>query len=581
MNKTPFDILPTIKNQKGVSAVIIAICLFVLIGFVALAFDLGHLFMVKNELQNAADAGALAGAANLYDPDGDVIRTDANQIARDTAIQNTSEGAAVKVDWTSGTNGPDVQRGHWGFQTVGPPSVDKSYFIANSSTTVINITQFSTEQLNAMDAFINAVRVRVQSQPTSVVLYFARIFGFDIYPLAAEAVAYLGYAGDLGPGEVDWPIALCENSIKEGGILSCNIGRMINSGSNPGTHNTAGWTNFEQSKTGEDCDGIPAANKTTIEPLIIQGGNCSYEGNPKPIILGNGIAATNGQVASLLQDDSLYGCWKSAYNEFCSEFDASGKCIGDERNVFIDDDDTDTLPDQPWKIKLPVIDCGPDGEVGNCMDVVGAVTVKLVWINDNGNDPQYKKVLSKMDLDDPTYDWVNDVPIYSDTWPNDPDIKGTSSSATSQILDIIINEDFTNGDSYDPTDDDSILTIMESYDGYDQVKNKLDGKYGEDVWKTMTLGQVFYEDPGSPETSDINNDNYEGMVRWASFVKTLGLKNVKIGGVSPPAPYQKAAVYFQPDCDPAELSGNTGGENFGILADDPVLVYHGLLHEVK
>ena len=44
------------------SAVLIAILMFVFLGFAALALDLSHLFVAKNELQNAADAGALAGA---------------------------------------------------------------------------------------------------------------------------------------------------------------------------------------------------------------------------------------------------------------------------------------------------------------------------------------------------------------------------------------------------------------------------------------------------------------------------------------------------------------------------------------
>ncbi len=39
--------------------------LVVLIGFAALVIDLGMLFVVRGELQNAADAGALAGVVEL------------------------------------------------------------------------------------------------------------------------------------------------------------------------------------------------------------------------------------------------------------------------------------------------------------------------------------------------------------------------------------------------------------------------------------------------------------------------------------------------------------------------------------
>ncbi|MEJ2285874.1 MAG: pilus assembly protein TadG-related protein [Desulfobacterales bacterium] len=40
-----------LRNQRGVSAVIIALLLVVLLGMAALAVDLGYLFVTRNELQ--------------------------------------------------------------------------------------------------------------------------------------------------------------------------------------------------------------------------------------------------------------------------------------------------------------------------------------------------------------------------------------------------------------------------------------------------------------------------------------------------------------------------------------------------
>ena len=48
------------KDQRGSVAIIVALSLLMLLGFGALAVDLGYVMLVKNELQNAADAGALA-----------------------------------------------------------------------------------------------------------------------------------------------------------------------------------------------------------------------------------------------------------------------------------------------------------------------------------------------------------------------------------------------------------------------------------------------------------------------------------------------------------------------------------------
>jgi Flp pilus assembly protein TadG len=52
-------------NQRGAVAIIVGLTLAVLIGFAGLALDLGRLYVNKSELQNAADACALAAAREL------------------------------------------------------------------------------------------------------------------------------------------------------------------------------------------------------------------------------------------------------------------------------------------------------------------------------------------------------------------------------------------------------------------------------------------------------------------------------------------------------------------------------------
>eukprot|EP01034_Spumella_vulgaris_P046448 gene46448-biopygen39554 len=60
----PFP-LPARRRQRGAVAIIAAIALPILIGFAGLALDGGRLFMQKTELQNAADACALAASREL------------------------------------------------------------------------------------------------------------------------------------------------------------------------------------------------------------------------------------------------------------------------------------------------------------------------------------------------------------------------------------------------------------------------------------------------------------------------------------------------------------------------------------
>jgi len=53
------------RRQRGAVAIIVGLSLAVLIGFVGLALDLGKLFIAKTELQNSADACALAASREL------------------------------------------------------------------------------------------------------------------------------------------------------------------------------------------------------------------------------------------------------------------------------------------------------------------------------------------------------------------------------------------------------------------------------------------------------------------------------------------------------------------------------------
>ncbi|OIR17585.1 hypothetical protein GALL_18030 [mine drainage metagenome] len=51
--------------QNGAVAIIVALALIAMIGILGIVLDLGHLYVAKTELQNAADAAALSGAKQL------------------------------------------------------------------------------------------------------------------------------------------------------------------------------------------------------------------------------------------------------------------------------------------------------------------------------------------------------------------------------------------------------------------------------------------------------------------------------------------------------------------------------------
>ena len=269
-----------LNNQRGVALTWVALMLFVLIGVAAFAVDLANIYGVRNELHNAADAGALAGALELYNDFGTQVNIGANQIAYDFAKKNTAQSEdgiiSVDVNWSSGENtggNVDVQRGHWSFAT--------RTFTANNTLAPPDLWNKTTEELDADPTFINAVRVVARRQASPTASFFARIFGFNNFELSKEAVAYIGFAGSLEPEDAEQPIAICKQSLQDDdGSYTCAAGRMINSGSGT-THNSGAWTNFSQ----EPCT---TASVPTGRPLV-----CG-SGNPGTLDLGEGMGTQGG-----------------------------------------------------------------------------------------------------------------------------------------------------------------------------------------------------------------------------------------------------------------------------------------------
>jgi hypothetical protein len=356
-------------SQNGAILIWFVIFLPILIGMVAMAFDVTRLAVAKNELQNAADAGALAAARVLYNDEGTAVNPGANQIGTAAATANMSENAAVEV------NAGDVQRGHWSFGMGALPRG----FTPNPSLSPVSLWEVSTEELDADPNFINAVQVTARRESTPIFSYFARIFGIDSWTMSATAVAYIGYSGTLDPGEADQPIAICRQALTNPeGEYTCSIGRMLNSGPDPSTSNTAGWTNFSQ-----PCD---TANASEMRGLICAGGN------PNPINYEEPIGAVGGVQDNVFRE--LRDCWIE-----------SAPSLNED----------DGLPNQPWELMLPVIDC-PGNNVSNCAEQRGAVTVLVIFMSPEGGTPDVDEAPREM-INVPGYaNWSNTSPDGQVRW---------------------------------------------------------------------------------------------------------------------------------------------------------------------
>ncbi len=329
--------LYSIRNERGITIILIAVLMVVFLGFAAFAIDIGHVVVARNEVHNAADAGALAGARFLYSDDGTEVNAGANLIAYNAAVANKSEKVPVEAQWSGGNEG-DVQRGHWSFAT--------RTFTPNSSLVPIDLWDYTTEELDANPDFINAVRVKTRRESTPVASFFANVFGINQFVVSKEAVAYIGFAGTLAPDEVKQPIAVCQQALLATGEYTCSVGRMINSGNIVNNSETGGWTDFNQ-----DSPCLGGTNAQAVKSSV-----CG-SGNPGPLELGKPVASNGGDIQSAFND--LINCWT-----------------------------TYTGKTKPWTLALPVIDC-PDNNIGTCQNVEGAVTVNIVWITGPGDDPQY------------------------------------------------------------------------------------------------------------------------------------------------------------------------------------------------
>lgn len=349
------------SNQCGNIIILAALSSFMLFAFAALALDSSLLYVARNELQNAADAGALAGARRLYLNDGTAVNPAANQVAHDAAESNFSQNSAVEVDWTAGNAG-DVQRGHWSFAT--------RQFTANASLTPVDLFNATTAELDANVNFINAVKVTARRQAAPVQSIFASLFGIDSSVMETDAVAYIGFAGRIQPTELDQPIAICGDRLRnDAGEYQCNVGTFIPSNDAADLGETGGWSSFSQENA---CQG--GTSTSEVRPLI-----CG-SGNPQELFLGEPLATLGGQANSAYED--FWNCW-----------------------------DSTTTQSEPWNMTLPVVTCN-DNNVGPCNELIGAVNVNVVFVLNAANmiDDQAPTVMTCSTGGFGCADWANNDP---------------------------------------------------------------------------------------------------------------------------------------------------------------------------
>src|SRR3989304_2378708 len=111
------------QKQKGFVVVVVAACLVALVGFVALAVDVGIFYSARTSSQRVADAAALAGAFTF------VLNPLAPQpqTATDHALQVAQNNTVMGIPVQAGDVTVDVDVANWRV-TVDVETDQRTYF---------------------------------------------------------------------------------------------------------------------------------------------------------------------------------------------------------------------------------------------------------------------------------------------------------------------------------------------------------------------------------------------------------------------------------------------------------------------
>jgi Flp pilus assembly protein TadG len=186
-----------LKDTGGAAAVVIALCLFVMLGAASLAIDIGQLCAVRNELQNVADAAALGGVAQLIqNQDGQAVRN--SSLAIQTALQvaqaqSQLQGLASVADEERNDLGMT-----FGFWDIYAPSPQQAW-------TEIGPTCPTGSNANALRVTIKRAAGVAFGPVTN---FFAMALGMPQSQVSATATAFMGFTAAANSGTVTIPLAI-------------------------------------------------------------------------------------------------------------------------------------------------------------------------------------------------------------------------------------------------------------------------------------------------------------------------------------------------------------------------------------
>ncbi|GGH06237.1 pilus assembly protein TadG-related protein [Silvibacterium dinghuense] len=176
-----------LRNDRGQTTIVVALCMTMILGFVGFAIDVGHLRYVRRNLQTAADAAALAAASEVRICGGTADCPSMQTAASQSLTENGFTGASLGLNCaTPGSTGLTLTLNNPVCAVSGDPNANKQNYVEAVVTDYV---------------------------PT----YFARIFGVSTVAVTARAEAARGIGGpciyaldQTGADAIQMPIGVIE-----------------------------------------------------------------------------------------------------------------------------------------------------------------------------------------------------------------------------------------------------------------------------------------------------------------------------------------------------------------------------------
>jgi len=232
------------RGQRGVILIWVAMFLLIMMSFMSLGVDLSKLMATRTQLQNAADAAALAGASAVNPATGII----------------DADSAVVRAQFAA---------------------VENRAFIDGPQPVVV-----SASDVVVTDG--DKVKVTTRREgATSIVTYVAQVLGITSLQMKATATAKAEPTGASLCGLV--PIGVVP---PPGGtfLTGCSPGYVLKVGGGAGSNGNFGGMDFPSCQAGP-CGGMPATGSNTFRCLVHNGYCCQ-------VSIGDQITSEPGNMSS-------------------------------------------------------------------------------------------------------------------------------------------------------------------------------------------------------------------------------------------------------------------------------------------